>query len=654
MKKFLKYLLYIVGAILIILLLVYLFFSVKWRMASASNMKLLGEEAPTLIVDGMSFRDLNKNGRLDVYEDRRESVVDRVDDLMSQMNIEEKAGTLFITMILSEENGEPLEIPSVTNPFSMMLPSTSEMLARKEMNHFNILMAPSAEAMIKWNNAIQKMAERTRLGIPVTIGTDPRHGKEMNIGTAINTRFFSRWPSQLGLGAIGDSAVVREFGDIARQEYLAVGLRLALHPMADLATEPRWARTNGTFGEDAQRSAKLTEAYVLGFQGDTLSNTSVACMTKHFSGGGPQEDGWDAHFESGPGQVYPGGRFDYHLIPFTEGAFKAHTAQIMPYYGIPKGQTSEEVAFAFNKEIITDLLRDSLGFDGVVCTDWAIITDMSVKKASAWGVEHLSELERVEKVLNAGCDMFGGETRTDLVLQLVDEGRISEARLDKSIKRILRDKFTLGLFDDPYLDADNVNKVGTPTFVAKGKEAQRKSLVLLKNDNQTLPIKRSTKLYVQGMDVESLGDQGTFVPTPEEADMIVLKLETPYTPPKGPGILERLFHQGRLDFSPEEKAEHLALISKKPTITVLTLERPTVAPEIIAASSAVIADFECEDDIIMELIYGDFDPSGRLPVELPSSMEAVEAQYEDVPYDSKDPVFSFGHGLPYNALNIKD
>lgn len=190
---------------------------------------------------------------------------------------------------------------------------------------------------------------------------------------------------QLGLAATSDTSLVREFGDIARQEYRSVGITVALHPMADLATEPRWARINGTFGEDAVLSAVMTKAYVLGLQGDSLDKQGVACMTKHFSGGGPQLDGDDPHFAYGKDQAYPGDNFDYHVIPFTEGAFAANTAQIMPYYGIPVGQTDEDVAFAFNKSIITDLLRDSLGFDGVVCTDWGIIVDNKMGEARAWG-----------------------------------------------------------------------------------------------------------------------------------------------------------------------------------------------------------------------------------------------------------------------------
>lgn len=648
MKKFFKILLYILAVIVLILAATYLFYFIKWKKASSENMALLGPEAPVITVEGHTFRDLNKNGTLDVYEDSRQNVDDRVEDLLSQMNTEEKAGMLFFHMMVMDEDGSPIEIPSLSNPFSLMLESPSSQIARKLMNHFNMLKAPSAEAMIKWNNTLQRMAEKTRLGIPITVGSDPRHGKEMNIGTAISTRFFSRWPSPLGLAATRDSTLVHEFADIARQEYLAVGIRVALHPMADLATEPRWARVNGTFGEDAYLSAKLTGAYILGFQGDSLSNNSVACMTKHFSGGGPQEDGWDAHFASGPGQVYPGKNFDYHLIPFTEGAFPARTAQIMPYYGIPKGQTSEDVGFAFNKDIITGLLRDSLGFDGIVCTDWAIVTDLFIKEAAAWGVEHLSEKERVKKIFDAGCDMIGGDSRTDLVLELVKEGGLSEYRIDVSVRRIIRDKFILGIFDNPYLDKSSISVFDNQTFIEKGKEAQRKSMVLLKNEDNFLPLPKGLKVYAEGIDTEALKIYAEIVKSPKDADVILQKLTTPTSPPpESAGFLENIFPQGRLDFPEEELTEILSLINKKPTVTVLTINRPPVVPEIDEASKAMVAEFEIEDDIICEMIFGEFKPTGKLPIEIPSSMQAVEKQFEDMPYDSENPLYPFGHGLTY-------
>ena len=243
---------------------------------------------------------------------------------------------------------------------------------------------------------------------------------------------------------------------------MAVGIRETLHPQIDLATEPRWPRISGSFSEDAQLTSKMVKAYILGYQGEKLGPNSVATMTKHFSGGGPQKEGLDPHFPFQKGQVYPGNNFKYHMIPF-ESAFEVKTAAIMPYYGIPVGQTSEEVAMAFNKDIITGLLRNKYKFDGVVCTDWGLVSDTkmmgTVWPARAWGAEKLSEEERVKKIIDAGCDQFGGESCAEHVVKLVKEGKLTEARINESIKRLLRQKFQLGLFDDPFVDESKVDAV---------------------------------------------------------------------------------------------------------------------------------------------------------------------------------------------------
>ena len=456
MKKVLKVIGIIFGSIIGIILIAFLVFSAGKGKAAKELYAQLGEEAPELTKDGYTFRDLNKNGTLDIYEDGRAELEARVEDLLGQMRLAEKAGTMFVSMIGMTSEGDPYDKPRLSrNPFDLMIafasPPASEMLIQKRLNSFNILNAYDPDIMARFNNNLQKIAERMRLGIPITIASDPRHSADNNPGASILTSSFSSWPNPLGLAAIRDTMLVREFGDIARQEYRAVGICVALHPMADLATEPRWARINGTFGEDAVLSAAMTKAYVLGFQGDELGNTSVACMSKHFSGGGPQLNGDDPHFPFGKDQAYPGDNFDYHVFPFVEGALAAKTAQIMPYYGIPVGQTGEDVAFAFNKAIITDLLRDSLGFEGVVCTDWGIISDSKLGVARAWGVENLSASQRIKKAVDAGCDQFGGEFVPELIVELVEAGELTEERINVSIRRILRDKFRLGLFDNPML-----------------------------------------------------------------------------------------------------------------------------------------------------------------------------------------------------------
>ncbi|WP_106147563.1 glycoside hydrolase family 3 protein [Flagellimonas meridianipacifica] len=581
-----------------------------------------------------SFRDLNGNGSLDVYEDIDQPLQDRVNDLISQMTIEEKAGLMFNAR-WGVEMGQSVYV-------------ADSLISKVNISHINMPGLATPKANLELNNRLQKIAENTRLGIPVTFYSDPRHSLRFNEAAGEN-RFHSRWPSELGFGAIGDADLIKEFGDISRQEYKALGIRLALHPIADLATEPRWYRVYTTFGEDADLSAKLTKAYIKGFQGEKLGTHSVLTMTKHFPGGGPQKDGMDSHFDTGKEQVYPGGMFDYHLIPFTKGALPAGTAQLMLYYGQPIGVTEEEVAFGFNKEIVTDLLRKKLGFNGVVCTDWVLINDNPAKPASAWGVEHLSPKERVKKIIDAGVDMFGGESCAELVVELVKEGKISESRLDESIRRVLHDKFVLGLFDNPYLVPENLEIFENESYKEKGKEAQRKSLVLLKNENKILPLSKGIKVFAKGIDSLAIKNYATIVDTPEEADVIILKFGTPFTPVESPRyFLQRVFQEGRLDFPTEEKNAMLELIKTKPTISIFTMHRPAVILKINKATKGLIVDFDCQDEILMELVFGEFVPSGKLPVEIPSSIEAVESQLEDVPKDSEKPLYPFGFGMTYN------
>ena len=459
------------------------------------------------------FRDLNGNGRQDPYEDPRRPVGERVEDLLGQMTLEEKAGLMFHPPISMSPDGTLLEEAGVFGHGG-----TTELVAGRHLNHFNVINAPEPRLQAEWQNRIQELAESTRLGIPVTLSSDPCHSVGAGLGASWFASGFSRWPEPIGLAAAGDEELVREFADIARQEYRAVGIHVALHPMADLATEPRWARIMHTFGEDAGLAARLVAAYIRGFQGERLGPHSVACMTKHFPGGGPQRDGEDPHFPYGKDQVYPGGMFDHHLGPF-EAAFAAGTAQIMPYYGRPVGIGLEEVGFGYNRGVITGLLRERYGFEGIVCTDWGLVTDYhfpdgSTFGAKCWGVEDLSTEERVLKILEAGCDQLGGESLPDVVVELVRAGRIAEARIDESVRRLLRDKFRLGLFDDPYVDPGEAERIcGRAEFRAAGERAQRRSTVLLTNDGR-LPLPGRPRLYLEDVRPSSPLHTATWSPPP--------------------------------------------------------------------------------------------------------------------------------------------
>ena len=557
------------------------------------------------------------------------AIEERVDELLARMTLEERVGLMF-------------HAPIFMNPDGTLLDDTEKRIAGRHLNHFNIYSAPGPRQHAEWHNRLQDLAKTTRLGIPVTISSDPRHSLGENFAAAWSATGFSQWPEPIGFGALGDVDAVREFGDIARREYRAVGIHVALHPMADLATEPRWARIMHTFGEDGELSARLVAAYIRGFQGEELGPQSVACMTKHFPGGGPQLDGEDPHFAYGKDQVYPGGMFEYHMRVF-EAAFEAGTAQIMPYYGRPVGTPLEEVGFGFNRDVVTGLLRERYGFDGVVCTDWGLVTDAllpdgSVFAAKCWGVEELGIEERLVKIVEAGCDQFGGEELPEMLVELVRAGRIADERINESARRLLRDKFRLGLFDDPYVDPDEAERTcGSPPFRARGERAQRRSAVVISNDGM-LPLRTGVRVYAEGLAYEGVAE------SPGEADVAIVRRNAPFEP-RTNGMIESLFHAGDLDFKEPELSTLLELARTVPVVLVLHLERPAVIPELVEACAAIVAVFGASDEAVLDVLFGRTRPEGRLPFELPSSMDAVRAQLPDVPGDSPDPLFRFGHGL---------
>ena len=580
------------------------------------------------------------------YQNPTNSVENRIEDLLARLTLEDKAGLMFHDIAMMGQGGQ---LMGPDNPFGR--PATEAAIRDMRLNHFNLAgQVDSVRNLVGWHNHVQEMALATRLGIPVTLSTDPRHSFSNNPGTEALAGAFSQWPQSLGFAAIGDADLVQRYADIARQEYLAAGIRVALHPQIDLATEPRWARIGMTFGEDADLTSRLVTAYIRGFQGTELGPASVATMTKHFPGGGPQADGEDPHFAYGREQVYPGGQMEYHLQPFR-AAIAAGTSQIMPYYGMPVGTDWEEVGFAFSKEVITDLLRNELGFDGIVCTDWGLIGDSAIMgqpmPARAWGVEHLSELERAQKVIDAGCDQFGGESRPELVIELVRSGRVSEARIDQSVRRLLREKFVLGLFDQPFLDVERaVATIGRTDFVAEGEAAQRAAIVRLTAADSApaaLPLNSDQAVYTENIGSEAAARLGRVVDDPADADLAVLRLNAPYEP--RPGGFESFFHAGSLEFPAVERDRIVAVCEQVPTIIVLFLDRPAIVAEIADAAAALLVEFGARDDAVVDVLLGEAQARGRLPFDLPSSMKAVINSRSDVPYDTAEPRFRFGDGI---------
>ena len=600
------------------------------------------ENVQTIYKDDYLFRDLNKNQQLDIYEDARVSIELRVNDVLSQMTIEEKVGLMFHPPF-TVNPGIGMRIYEILirgNQF------TESHIIKKNINHFNLYGNPDPVKLAKRINQLQNYAARSRLGIPLTISSDPIHEVERGGGIAsFSVQGFSKWPSQLGLAATRDVELVKKFADIARQEYLAVGIRTALHPMADLATDPRWARNFGTFGSDSKLSTSLTLAYMDGFQGENINSQSVLTMVKHFPGGGPQENGLDAHLMSGENQVYPGKMFDYHLEPFIE-AINNNLKVIMPYYGIAVDQSNENIAIGFNRYLLSDLLREKLNYDGVICSDWGIITGRH------WGVTNLTIPERYIKAINAGIDQFGGEMHPEIVVQLVKENKIDESRIDRSARRILKNKFELGLFDDPFVDIVSVDKLINTQITQKlALDAQRKSVVMLKNSN-LLPLTEETKIYVDGMEFKD--SDINKVNTIEEADVILMYLHTVFNGNQEPGtdrlfdrFLSNLFPNTDLRFNNQVIKRASEYSQVKPLILVVDLNRPAILSELNDLSDALIGTFGVNDEVIHEIINGKTNPSGKLPFELPSSMSEVEEQLEDVPDDTANPLYKYGYGLSF-------
>lgn len=627
----------------------------------------LEDRVPVLTVDGRQFRDLNRSGSLDRYEDSRLSPEQRADDLVRRMTLEEKAGTMMHGTLPGRGGGAAAA--AGISGLGYDLDRARGMIAGKKITSFITRLSLDPKSMAEQSNAIQRLAEGTRLGIPVTISTDPRNHFQYVLGATAESKGFSQWPDALGFGAIGESAVVKRFGDIARREYRAVGIHMALSPQADLATEPRWSRATGTFGSSAKRVAPLVGAYVEGFQGGAggLTADGVLTVVKHWVGYGAQPEGWDGHNHYGRFALLDEAAFDEHVAAF-KGAFDAKVAGVMPTYPILKdlklgGKLTEQVAAGFSKELLTGVLRGKHGFDGIIVSDWLITRDCgeicrSPSKAKPqgfgdlgmpWGVEHLTESERFAKGVEAGIDQFGGVDQPEKILDAVKAGRISEARLDQSVRRVMIAKFRQGLFDNPFVDAGAAARIaGNPEFQRAGDAAQRVSQVLLQN-NGALPLKPGMKVFVHGMAAEAVRAAGfTPVTTPAEADVAILRMAAPFEVLHPYFVFGRMQHEGRLDYRDGDKDfEVLKAVAaaRVPAIVSIYMDRPAILGRIKDLANVLLVNFGATDAALMDVITGKARAAGRLPFELPSSMTAVKAQKPGVPDDSAQPLYPAGFGL---------
>lgn len=486
-----------------------------------------------LTINGKKFKDLNKNGKLDKYEDWRLSADERAKDLASKMTVEQIAGLMLYSRhqslpagvsgynlgtyngkIFPESNAKAYDLTDQQKAF----------LQEDNLRHVLITNVESPEVAALWNNKMQAFVEGIGLGIPSNTSTDPRHlatvTSEFNAGAGGT---ISIWPDGLGMAATFDPKIVEQFGQIAAKEYRALGIATALSPQIDLGTEPRWYRISMTFGESPSLTRDMGRAYIDGFQTsygkdeikDGWGYKSVNAMVKHWPSGGAEEGGRDGHWAYGKFAVYPGNNLQQHIDPFVNGAFKlkgktSKASAVMPYYTITFDQDkkyNENVANGYSKYIITDLLRDKYGYDGVVCTDWLITGDEgktpNVFAGKPWGVENLSIVDRHYKAIIAGVDQFGGNNDKKPVIAAYEIGikeygePFMRARFERSAVRLLKNIFRVGLFENPYLNiAETKEVVGNSKFMEAGYDAQLKSIVLLKNKASILPLKEKKTVFI--------------------------------------------------------------------------------------------------------------------------------------------------------------
>jgi beta-glucosidase len=617
---------------------------------------------PTIEVDGLVFRDLDHDGVLAPYEDWRLSSAQRADDLVARMSLAEKAGTMVHG---SAPSIGPLGVIGVGTEYD---PAGIEALVIGScVTSVITRLNPRPVAFATQNNSIQALAARGRLGIPVTISSDPRHHCGQTLGASVESTGFSQWPDTLGFGALGNKALVERFGDVVRQEYRAVGIHMALSPQADLATSPRWPRIDGTFGDDPAMVSKLVGAYVRGIQGGRagtgvpsgLGDSSVAAVVKHWVGYGASRDGFDGHNWYGRYSAFPSGKLQDHIDAFLD-AFTAGVSGVMPTYNILEdvlvgGVPLEAVGAGFSRQLLIDLLRGVYGYQGVILSDWGITRDMTESCrtgvppqtpefiAMPWGVEDLTHIEKFAKSLNAGVDQVGGENDPGPIVEAVGLGLVSMERIDDAVRRILIQKFELGLFDNPFVDAHAApSVVGCAEFVAEGLAAQQSALTLLKGERGSF-LTAQDIVFLDGLDPAVLTAHNLRITTDlSKATVAVVKFDAPFETLHPNHFFGSRQHEGHLDFPDDHPAlatlRAAAAVTR--TVVIIGLARPAVLTPIVELATTVLASFGITDKAIAEVLVGQASPDGRLPFALPASMADAVAQPCDGANETIKPLFA--------------
>lgn len=618
----------------------------------AEEKQVVAKVKSIIEIDSLSFKDLNDNGVLDPYEDWRLSIEERAQDLLSQMTLTEKIAQMQHPTFIPQKDGSP--------------PSYLEDWAREKNVGFVLVRnLPGARQAAQTMNQLQEWCESSRLGIPIIVSMDSVHGLSYINGGLVR-------PHNLGMAATRNTDLLRSLTEASRLEHMAVGVRMTLSPEADIATEPRWGRVMETFGEDPDLVTEMVRTEVEAYQdGTELNEHSVMACAKHFPGAGPQMEGVDmAPIVSSLETL------EIHLRPFA-AAIESGVGAVMPYYSIPLAV--DNMAALGSEKTLQGLLRQKLGFEGIIQTDWGMI--WGIQQSSSFVDREISTEEAIEIGLKAGVDVIGGESLRliNQIEELINEGKIEEGIIDDSVLRILKAKFRMGIFENPYVDPDYAAEiVGNPDHQELSLEAARQSMTLLKNDG-ILPLSTKGQILVAGLragDISSLTggwtseqdgitileaikdragvntkvvyeaeDPERARKLAEDSTVAIVVIGEPsymHSPPWGANTLELPRIQQQL-----LEAIHETGI---PIVTVVMMGRPYILTWCAENASAIVVAYYPGTQggkAIAEVLFGDYNPQGKLPIQIPRTMEQVISQKSDIPFDIDDPLYDYGFGLSY-------
>lgn len=585
-------------------------------------------------VDGYQFKDLNKDGELQPYEDWRLDAAARAEDLLGRMSDKDKGAQMaHMTLVTLKESW----FTDLDIGFALCYTYFGE----------------NKETAVDKMNYLQALCEESEFGIPTVFSMDSVIGASWVNGTTI-------LPDAITLAATGDAELVQALADLQREEMMALGVRISLSPNADLATDPRWGRNQETYGEDVETAKAMTAAAITGLQGGTEGineNGLIACV-KHFPGSGPQTGGVD-----GTPLVFDAETFPLHLSIF-EAALEVNPGMVMPYgYStVPYlgGDAVENYAHE-SSVVMNDVLRGQLGYDGIIQTDW--------------GLNHIVAMQ-------AGADVMGGMGQRD-VSKMVDT--VEPEELTDRCRRLLIAKFQLGVFENPFADAETTETVvGSQEHYDLAMEAAEKAVTLVKYENQTSlegqnilvagklaadaeclnsgwRLSSETGLITEGKSileaietragsVTYLGEDPTAVESayPEGTTAIVVVGEAA-------GTHQPAWGDNVLDFPEEQTAMVKALKDAGVNvISVVVMNRPYVMTPISENSDAVMIVYRpgitAGGEAVAHALFGDCEISGKLPWQIPATMDQVLMQREDVPKDIAEPLYDYGFGIDIAAF----